>query len=170
MDNQKPLQFEAGALDYFILTILSVLLIYIPFLGWAVLLNYSGSWFADRALVTGKKITFKAAFGESLKFVFVNFLLLIVTLGIYSFWFYPKLYKYMVDHVHFADEVPAPLEAEPVTAAPVESPSSAQNETFNAPAVSEPQVTTPEVPAAPEQPVEVVTPVSEEQNPQNPQA
>lgn len=105
MNNQKPLQFQAGALDYFILSVLSIVLAYIPFLGWAFLLNYSGEWFADRTLVTGKKITFKAGFGESLKFVFVNFLLIVITIGIYSFWFYPKMYRYMADHTSFAEDV-----------------------------------------------------------------
>lgn len=107
MESQKPLQFQASALDYFILTILSVILIYIPFIGWAVLLNYAGGWFADRAQVTGKKIEYKAGFGESLKLVTIGFLLLVITLGIYSFWFYPKVYKYMADHTHFVGDGPA---------------------------------------------------------------
>lgn len=118
MNNQKPLEFSAGALDYFILTIISVVLIYIPFLGWAFLVNYSGGWFADRALVTGKKIEFKAGYGESLKFVAINAVLLVITLGIYSFWFYPKLYKYMAEHTQFVGEVTAaPVAPEPVVAA-----------------------------------------------------
>ena len=124
MDNPKPLEFKAGALDYFIFTILSIILMYIPFVGWAVLVNYSGGWFAKRAKVTGKDIEFKAGFGESFKLVTIAFFLLIITLGIYSFWFYPKLYRYMAEHTHFAGEAPAPTATEPVPvteeAAPVE--------------------------------------------------
>lgn len=147
METQKPLQFQASALDYFILTILSVILIYIPFIGWAVLLNYCGSWFADRAQVTGKKIEFKAGFGESLKLVAIGFLLLVITLGIYSFWFYPKVYKYMAEHTHFAGDGPA------------------------AEAASEP-APTPEAPKAeaPEVPVATDTPPSEPPQPTAPTA
>lgn len=114
MDNQKPLEFKAGALDYFIFAIVSIILIYIPFIGWAILVNFSGSWFAKRAKVTGKDIEFKSGFGENLKLVTVAFLLMIITLGIYSFWFYPKLYRYMADHTQFAGAEPTPTATEPV--------------------------------------------------------
>ena len=157
MNNAKPLEFEAGALDYFILSIVSLVLVYIPFIGWAILLNYTSGWFADRTKVTGKNIEYKAGFGESLKFVFVNALLLLITLGIYSFWFYPKMYRYIVDHTSFAgtsrveapvspaepvapdqSATPAPVAAEGVGIAPVES---------STPAVAD---VTPEAPSAPE--------------------
>jgi len=147
METQKPLQFQASALDYFILTILSVILVYIPFIGWAVLLNYSGGWFADRAQVTGKKIEFKAGFGESLKLVTIGFLLLLITFGIYSFWFFPKVYKYMAEHTHFAGDSPA-TEAAPTPA----------------PAPETPKVEAPEVP------VTTDTPTSEPSQPTAPTA
>lgn len=119
MDSIKPLSFKASAFDYFVLTILSLVLMYIPFFGWALLLNYASGWFADRTLVTGKKIGYKAGYGETLAFVFVNFLLLVITLGIYSFWFYPKLYKYVVDHTDFVAEAAVQDAAPVVPAAPV---------------------------------------------------
>ena len=118
MDTPKPLEFRAGALDYFILTILSVILIYIPFIGWAILVNYAGGWFAGRATVTGKKVAFKAGFGESLKLVTVGFFLMLITLGIYSFWFYPKLYRYFASHTQFAGEAPVSPAASEETPAP----------------------------------------------------
>lgn len=59
---------------------------------------------AENALVNGKKVVYKAGYGETLKFIFVNMLLLIITLGIYIFWFTPKSYRYLVDHVVYADE------------------------------------------------------------------
>jgi hypothetical protein len=143
MNDQKPLQFQAGALDYFIYTIVTIVLVYIPIFGWAYLLNYSGSWFSKRALVTGKNVEFNAGYLESLKFVFINVLLLIVTLGIYSFWFYPKMYRYVADHVAFAGEVAAPVEATPV--GPV----------FETPVQ-------PQAPIAPESPVAPSAPVAPE--------
>ncbi len=101
MQNAKPLSFSASALDYFTFSIIAIITAYIPFFGWAFLLNYSGQWFSDRTLVNGQKISYKAGYGESLKFIFVNTLLIIITLGIYSFWFYPKMYSYIVDHISY---------------------------------------------------------------------
>lgn len=107
MQNEKPLEFHGTAGGYFVVFLVSLVMSYIPFFGWAFMLNYVSEWFADNSLVNGKKVAYKAGYGESLKFVFVNVLLLVVTLGIYMFWFYPKLYRYVVDHVSYAsDTVP----------------------------------------------------------------
>ncbi|MFA5003762.1 MAG: hypothetical protein WC498_00585 [Candidatus Saccharimonadales bacterium] len=112
MQSAKPLQFQATAGSYFVFTIVTIILSYIPIFGWAFLLNYASEWFADRTEVNGRAIKYQAGYGESLKFVFVNTLLLAITLGIYSFWFYPKMYRYVVDHVSNADEAtPAPVPA-----------------------------------------------------------
>ena len=101
MSDTKPLSFEASAGSYFVLSIVSLICMYVPFLGWAFLLNYTGEWFAQHSMVNGKKVKYQATFGESLGFVAVNLLLLLITLGIYSFWFYPKLYKYVADHASY---------------------------------------------------------------------
>ncbi len=173
MNDQRPIAFKAGAFDYLILTVLSIILIYIPFLGWAYLLNFSGEWFAKHSKITGKEIAFKAGFGESLKFVSINVVLLLITFGIYSLWFYPKLYRYMAEHVHFAEQS-APQVSEPVLAAPVDP---AINPTVAAP--SQPIVTAPaQQTTAPETIAPTIMPVSDPvvsqpnqdtQNSQNPQ-
>lgn len=108
MQDARPLEFHGTAGGYFVLIIVSFILMYIPFFGWAFLLNYTSEWFADNTLVNGKKVQYKAGYGESLKFVFVNTLLMIITLGIYMFWFYPKMYRYIVDHTNYVDAVAAP--------------------------------------------------------------
>lgn len=113
MNNSKPLEFHGTAGGYFVVFLVSAIASYVPFFGWAFALNYTAEWMADNALVNGKKVKYEAGYGESLKFVFVNVLLLIVTLGIYTFWFYPKMYRYVVDHISLASEasaapVPAP--------------------------------------------------------------
>jgi uncharacterized membrane protein YjgN (DUF898 family) len=103
MAKRQPLEFNGTAGGYFIVSILSVMLIYIPVIGWAFLLNYVASWFADNALVNGKKITYQATYGETVKFTFLNGLLIFVTCGIYAFWFFPKMYRYMLAHTHYAE-------------------------------------------------------------------
>jgi uncharacterized membrane protein YjgN (DUF898 family) len=113
METVKPLEFKGTAGGYFVLALISIILMYIPILGWAFLLNYASNWYADNALVNGKKVAYKASYGESLKFIFVNSLLLIVTLGIYMFWFVPKMYRYAFEHIHYIEEIPVtqPVEA-----------------------------------------------------------
>ena len=113
MDAAKPLDFNAKALDYLILSLISALLAYIPFFGWAYLLNFSAEWFADRTLVNGKKITYRASYGESLKFITVGTLLVLVTFGIYVFWFTPKIYHYITEHMSYSDDV-LPVSTNPV--------------------------------------------------------
>jgi hypothetical protein len=119
MQSSKPLEFHGKAGGYFLLTIISIIMVYIPFFGWAFLLNYAAGWFADNALVNGQKVEYEAGYGETLKFVFVNALLIIITFGIYSFWFYPKVYRYMADHTNYLNDGAVPqAPAIPVPAAP----------------------------------------------------
>ncbi len=117
MQNTKPLEFNGTAGGYFVLTLVTLVMMYIPFFGWAFALNFASSWFADNSVVNGKKVSYQAGYGESLGFVFVNALLMMVTFGIYMFWFYPKMYRYIVDHVSYVGE---PVAAAPAAPAPVD--------------------------------------------------
>lgn len=121
METKKPLEFHATAGAYFILTIISMILAYIPIFGWALLVNYSGDWVAKRTIVNGRKIGFKADYIETLKFVFVGSLLLIITFGIYSFWFVPKMYTYVADHVYYEDAPVAAANPVMTAAVPVDA-------------------------------------------------
>jgi uncharacterized membrane protein YjgN (DUF898 family) len=103
MQPPKLLDFKANAGDYFILTILSMVLAYVPFFGWAFLFNYTAGWFAERTLVNGRKAVYRASYMETLKLVTVGSLLTVVTLGIYTFWFAPKMYRFVAEHVQYDD-------------------------------------------------------------------
>ncbi len=107
MNNQKVVQFDASAGSYFLVFVVTLIMTYIPFFGWAFAFNYMSEWLADNSLVYGKKVTYKAGYGETLKFIFVNTLLVIITLGIYSFWFAPKSYRYVADHISEVGALPA---------------------------------------------------------------
>jgi uncharacterized membrane protein YjgN (DUF898 family) len=114
METPKPLEFKGAPADYFLLTIVTVVFMYVPIFGWAFILNYSAAWIADKTVVNGKQVAYKADYLESLKFVFINALLLFLTFGIYSFWFVPKLYRYVTERIHYVDgasEQPYPLRA-----------------------------------------------------------
>jgi|GEM_PF-1318043 len=149
METAKPLEFKGTAGGYFVFTLVSIVLMYLPILGWAWLLNYSAGWFADNTLVNGKKVYYRADYGETLKFMFINTLLLAVTAGIYLFWFVPKMYRYAVDHTHYFDEVTAAMQSS-VIADPVATPVM--------PASVSP--VNPVAPAAPVSPVDPTPPVT----------
>jgi uncharacterized membrane protein YjgN (DUF898 family) len=113
MDNQKLLQFNGTAGGYFVVFIVTAIAAYIPIIGWAFGFNYGAEWAAENTLINGRRVVYKAGFGETLKFLFINLLLLIVTLGIYTFWFLPKSYRYMADHTSYADGPAAGIPAAP---------------------------------------------------------
>lgn len=138
MENQKPIEFHATAGSYFVVFLVVGVLTYIPLLGWAFAYNFMAEWVADNGLVNGKKVKYNAGYGETLKFIFVNSLLLLITLGIYIFWFMPKMYTYFANHVSYGGG-----EATPVAAAL--PPTETQTPTVPPAAPTPPAVPTPPV-------------------------
>ncbi len=116
MDNQKPLQFNGTAGSYFVVFIVTLITTYIPIFGWAFGFNFMANWVAENSVVNGKPVVYKAGYGETLKFIFINSLLLIITLGIYIFWFTPKCYRYAADHMHYTNSGATESVAAPVPA------------------------------------------------------
>jgi uncharacterized membrane protein YjgN (DUF898 family) len=111
MNPTKPFQFHGTAGDSFIYTIVSVLLVYIPVVGVGLSFNYTNKWIAERSTVNGMPVVYSAGLGESTWFIWKNLLLTIITLGIYVFWFIPKQYSYVADHLTLA--AAAPVVAQP---------------------------------------------------------
>jgi len=151
METAKPLDFKGTAGGYFVLVLISIVLAYIPVLGWAYLLNYAADWFAENTLVNGRKVAYKAGYGETLKFMFLNSLLLVVTLGIYMFWFAPKMYRYIAEHTHYLDETIAsqpPIAAEPVAAPAMQAPVSPVDPVVPAASVNPVEQTPPTTPGS----------------------
>jgi uncharacterized membrane protein YjgN (DUF898 family) len=158
MENQKPLQFHASAGSFFVYYIITAIVSCIPLFGTAYVFNYSGEWLAKNALVNGRKVRYHAGYGETLKFVFINLLLLTITLGIYVFWFAPKAYHYMADHVSYDDGAvggsafPLQTAAAPVDLTPVApiAPTTPTAPILTAPSADPaPQDTTPQPPTPP---------------------
>lgn len=139
MQSGKALQFEGKAGGYFVVFLVTWIMSYIPFLGWAFAFNYVANWIVENTTVSGKKLSYDAKYGETLVFILVNVLLLIVTLGIYVFWFVPKMYRYVMDHVSYAGEASGPVAAAPTPAAtPVEQTSKSDNAPENTSAAPKP--------------------------------
>jgi hypothetical protein len=122
----KPLHFHAGAGSVFVQLLVSELIWFVPIVGFAWSFNYSAAWAAKNTTIDGRKLVYKAGLGETWKFLFVQILLLIITLGIYTFWYLPKVYNYVYDHMSYDDAAapaiadntaPAMPPAQPVQAA-----------------------------------------------------
>ncbi len=129
--NSKALAYNGNAGGFFVAFLVVMLTAYIPVFGWPIGLNFMSGWIMDNLEVNGNKVKYSAGYGESLVFILVNVLLVIVTLGIYTFWFYPKMYRYIVDHTSYvgataveAQAMPAPQAVDtPVAPAAPSAPS-----------------------------------------------
>jgi len=104
MAAKKPIEFNGTAGQYLQLILVTLVFMYIPLLGWAFLLNYDAGWFAQHSTINGRAIVFRASYLQTLKFVVVSALLLLITLGIYTICFVPKLYRYLTEHIYYADD------------------------------------------------------------------
>jgi uncharacterized membrane protein YjgN (DUF898 family) len=99
----KKFEFHGKAGSFFVVFLVTTITAYIPIFGWPVSMNYGLSWLADNSTIEGRKIRYTAKYGETLKFLFLNLLLLIITFGIYTFWFVPKQYRFIADRTEFVD-------------------------------------------------------------------
>lgn len=68
-------------------------------------------WIVENTEVNGRKLRYEAGYGETLGFLLLGILLIFITLGIYNFWFVPKIYRFVMEHTRYADT------GEPVEAA-----------------------------------------------------
>ena len=107
MQEKKLIEFNGTPGGYFLVVLIAVVGLYIPFFGWAFAFNYSLGWFAESSKVNGSQLVYKATFGEALKFVFISFLLLAITFGIYLFWLAPKAYRFFADHTESQESASA---------------------------------------------------------------
>ncbi len=115
MQQQGQFQFLATPGSTFVTFIVSAVMIYIPIVGFAFAINYFSGWIADNITINGQKIKFESSFGETWIFFFVQMLLVAVTFGIYIFWYVPKAYNFILNHVSFVPANPVTQQA-PVAA------------------------------------------------------
>jgi len=104
--NSNPVKFNGTAGGYFVAALVAMLTYYIIIFGWPIGFNFVAGWVVDNLEVEGRKMKYSAGYGETLKFLFINILLLAVTFGIYVFWFYPKAFRYILDHSTYEGAAP----------------------------------------------------------------
>jgi uncharacterized membrane protein YjgN (DUF898 family) len=97
-----PFEFDGGAATYVGTGILAFLLTAVTFglaTPWAICLRYS--WRTKHTMIDGYRLRFTGSglrlFGQWLKW----WLLIIVTLGIYSFWVVPRLTRWITRNQQF---------------------------------------------------------------------
>jgi uncharacterized membrane protein YjgN (DUF898 family) len=103
----KPLQFNGTAGGAFLALLVYFLFMIIPIVGWAFGINYFARWIADNSLINGQKIKFTATMGNTFWFFLKNMLLVMITFGIFTFWFIPRTYRFMAGYVEYAAIEPA---------------------------------------------------------------
>lgn len=101
----KHFEFTGTAGSYFAANLIYILLILVPIVGIAMGFNYWCGWMAKNIKVEGRTLLYKAGLGEAWVMLFVGILLTLITFGIYIFWFFPKLYRFIYGHTTYADEV-----------------------------------------------------------------
>ena len=69
---------------------------------WAICLKEG--WYVRHTVVDGHQLTFDGTGGQLLGNWVKWFLLMIITLGIYSFWVAPRMFNWVASHLHKVEE------------------------------------------------------------------
>lgn len=118
MDSQKSFEFNGTAGGYFVVFLVTLIGAYVPIFGWPFAFNFAANWIADNSKVNGKGLKYSAGYGETLVFLLINILLVVITFGIYTFWFVPKLYRYVAAHLSFVGDTPVAVAQKSAPAEP----------------------------------------------------
>jgi uncharacterized membrane protein YjgN (DUF898 family) len=99
----RRFQFDGGAGSFFVVTVLSALLVVCTFglaTPWAVVMRYR--WRTNHTVIDGRRLRFTGTglglFGNWVKW----WALCIVTFGVYIFWVIPRLTRWATEHQDFA--------------------------------------------------------------------
>lgn len=98
----QPFRFDGGAGSYLVVGILAALLTLFTLglgLPWAAAMFFR--WESEHTIIYGRRLRFtgsgSALFGQYIKW----FVLMVVTLGIYSFWVIPRMMQWKVENQEF---------------------------------------------------------------------
>ena len=95
--------WDGGVLDTVVNSIVASLIISVTCgiaTPWAIC--YMWKFIISHAIVDGKRLSFDGTGGQLFGNWIKWFLLMIITLGIYSFWVYPRMINWVAKHTHFA--------------------------------------------------------------------
>ena len=118
MTNQKTntaITFSGTPSSFFVMYVICLVLSLIPFVGIALAFNYQTNWLIKNLQIEGRTLIYKAELGEKFMLMFVGILLTVLTVGIYTFWFVPKVYHFIVEHTAFVDQIAPQSVVDPQT-------------------------------------------------------
>lgn len=103
MTKSKNFEFRGGAGTFFLTSLLALLITVISFgILYPFALVMMQRWKAENTYVNGAQLRFNGSaiglIGQWVKW----FLLCLITFGIYSFWVYPRLNRWIVENTDFA--------------------------------------------------------------------
>ncbi len=100
----KPVSdWDGGVLDTFVASIVASLIIYFTCgIGTPWAICYLWKYILSHAIIDGKRLAFDGTGGQLFGNWIKWFLLTAITCGIYGFWVYPRLFKWVASHTHEA--------------------------------------------------------------------
>lgn len=101
--NGSGFTFTGTAGGFFVAYLVTYVTSLLFIFGWPIAMNYMAKYVVENVDLNGKKFKYEAGYGETLGFLFVNILLVLITLGIYTFWFIPKSYRWILEHTSYAN-------------------------------------------------------------------
>jgi uncharacterized membrane protein YjgN (DUF898 family) len=104
MARSKNFAFDGGAASYFVTSLMALLITCFTFgVGYPWALCMKERWRCHHTFISGRRLKFTGG-GAGLIGEWITWLLLlIVTVGIYSFWLVPALNRWITEHTDFAD-------------------------------------------------------------------
>jgi uncharacterized membrane protein YjgN (DUF898 family) len=96
-------KFDGGAGSFLLIGIGSTLLFIFTLglgLPWAVAMYYR--WQTNHTIINGRRLRFTGSGGSLFGHYIVWWLLTIITFGIYGFWVWPQMTRWVVEHQDFA--------------------------------------------------------------------
>jgi uncharacterized membrane protein YjgN (DUF898 family) len=105
MENTKTFQFHGGAGSYFIIAILSIVMTMISFgllFPWALCMREG--WKVENTTINGRKLVFNGTGFGLLGLWIKMWFFLLITFGIYGFWIFPRLQRWIVENTDFANK------------------------------------------------------------------
>jgi uncharacterized membrane protein YjgN (DUF898 family) len=96
-------KFDGGAGSFLLIGIGSTLLFIFTLglgLPWAVAMYYR--WQTNHTIINGRRLRFTGSGGSLFGHYIVWWVLTIITFGIYGFWVWPQMTRWVVEHQDFA--------------------------------------------------------------------
>ncbi|MEZ5371165.1 MAG: DUF898 family protein [Microthrixaceae bacterium] len=98
-----PLRFQATAWEYVAVAVPAFLLLFVPIFGWAGNWLLINRFIINHLSIGDRQLTYTMRYGFALKVILRHLLLLVLTLGLGTFWLHVREITAVYAHAQFAD-------------------------------------------------------------------